>query len=61
MSGRHRLSELTKDITPERRQRVDSMKNVLLAGIRLHELRRARALTQKDRAHSLKVNLNRRP
>ena len=56
MSGRHPFSKLTKDFTPERRQRVDAMKSELLAEMPLHELRRARALTQKDLANSLKVN-----
>lgn len=56
MSGRHSFSELTKDFTPERRQRIDEMKNELLAEMPLHELRRARALTQGDMAKMLKVN-----
>ena len=56
MSGRHPYSELTKDFTPERRQRIEAMKNELLAEMPLHELRRARALTQRDLAKTLKVN-----
>ncbi len=56
MSGRHPFSELTKDFTPERRRRVDDMKRELLAEMPLHELRRARALTQRDMAKKLKVN-----
>ena len=56
MSGRHPFSELTKDFTPERRQRVDAMKSELLAEMPLHELRRARALTQREVARSLEVN-----
>ena len=36
MSGRHPFSELTKDFTPERRQRIDEMKRELLAGPRCH-------------------------
>ena len=47
MSGRHPFSELTKDFTPERRRRVDEIKRELLAEMPLHELRRARALTQR--------------
>ena len=31
MSGRHPFNELTKDVTPERRQRIDSLKSALLA------------------------------
>ena len=56
MSRRHPYSELTKDFTPERRQRIEAMKNELLAEMPLHELRRARALTQRDLAKTLKVN-----
>ena len=56
MSGRNPFSELTKDFTPERRQRIDDMKRELLAEMPLHELRRARSLTQRDLAKTLKVN-----
>ncbi|GEM_PF-330347 len=56
MSGRHSFSELTKNFALERRQRIDAMKNELLAEMPLHELRRARALTQGDMAKMLKVN-----
>ena len=56
MSGRHPFSELTKDFTPARRQRVDAMKSELLAEMPLRELRRARALTQKDLANSMSVH-----
>ena len=56
MSGRHPFSELVKDFTPERRQRIDTMKSELLAEMPLHGLRRARALTQRDLAETLKVN-----
>ena len=56
MSGHHPFSELTKGFTSERRQRIDEMKEELLAEMALHELRRARALTQRDIAKMLKVN-----
>ena len=56
MSGRHPFSELTKDFTPRRRRQVNDMKRELLAEMPLHELRRARALTQRDMAKALKVN-----
>ena len=56
MSGRHPFSELTRDFTPERRRRIDEMKRELLAEMPLHELRRARELTQRDMAKLLKVN-----
>ena len=55
MSGHHPLSELTNDFTPERRRRIQAMKDKLLADMPLHELRRARALTQQDLAETLKV------
>ena len=55
MSGHHPFSELTKDFTPERRRRIKAMKAKLLADMPLHELRRARALTQQDLAETLKV------
>ncbi len=56
MSGRHPFSELTRDFTPERRRRIEEMKGELLAEMPLHELRRARELTQRDMAKLLKVN-----
>ncbi len=56
MSGRHPFSELTRDFTPERRQRIEALKGELVAEMPLHELRRARALTQRDLAATLKVN-----
>ena len=56
MSGRHPFSELTRNFAPERRQHIDEMKSELLAEMPLHELRRARALTQRDMAEMLKVN-----
>ena len=56
MTGHRPFSELTKDFTPERRRRVDALKSKLAAEMPLHELRRARALTQRDLAETLKVN-----
>ncbi len=56
MTGRRPFSELTKDFTPERRRRVDALKSKLATEMPLHELRRARALTQRDLAETLKVN-----
>ena len=50
MSGRHPFSELTKDFTPERRRRIDAMKRALVSEMPLHELRRAREMTQRDLA-----------
>ena len=56
MSGRRPFTELTKDFSPERRQRIDEMKRELLAEMPLHELRRALELTQRDLARLLNVN-----
>ena len=56
MSGRHPFRELTKDFAPERRRRIDAMKQELLAEMPLHELRRARALTQQELAETLRVS-----
>ena len=55
MSGRHGFDELTKDFTPERRARVDARKAGLRAAMPLHELRQARAMTQKAVGDVLKV------
>ena len=55
MSGRHAFDELTKDFTPERRARVDARKAGLRAAMPLHELRQARAMTQKAVGAVLKV------
>ena len=56
MSGRHPFRQLTEDFTPERRGRIDDIKKELLAEMPLHELRRARELTQVEVAKTLKVN-----
>ena len=56
MSGRHLFDELTKDFTPERRARVNSRKAELRAAMPLHELRQARAMTQKAIGDVLNVN-----
>jgi DNA-binding XRE family transcriptional regulator len=56
MSGRHPFSQLTDDFAPERRQRVDAMTRDLLAEMPLHELRRARVLTQQELAETLDVS-----
>ncbi len=55
MSGRHAFDELTKYFTPERRARVDARKAELYAAMPLHELRQARAMTQKAVGDVLKV------
>lgn len=56
MSGRHPFQELIKDLAPDRRRRIDAIKRDLLARMPLHELRRARALTQQELAERLKVS-----
>ena len=56
MSGRHPFRGLTKDFAPERRGRIEAMKQELLAEMPLHELRRARSLTQQDLAETLHVS-----
>ena len=56
MSGRHAFNELTKDFTPERRGRIDGRKAELRAAMPLHELRAARAMTQKAVGKTLHVN-----
>ena len=54
MTGRHPLQELTKDLAPDRRRRIDAIKRDLLKRMPLHELRRARALTQQELAERLR-------
>ena len=56
MSGRNAFKHLTKDFTPERRARVDARKAELRAAMPLHELRQARAMTQKAIGEALNVN-----
>ena len=56
MSGRRAFTDLTKDFTPERRERVDARKAALRRAMALHELRRARAMTQKALGQKLNVN-----
>ena len=50
MSGRHPFPEPTGDFAPELRRCIEAMKQELLAEMPLHELRRARALTQQKLA-----------
>ncbi len=56
MSGRKPFSELTESFTPQRRQHIEAIKRDLLAEMPLHELRRARELTQQDIANVLQVS-----
>ena len=56
MSGRHAFRDLTKALAPERRARIDARKAALRGTMPLHELRRARAMTQKAVGEALNVN-----
>ncbi|MYJ73321.1 MAG: helix-turn-helix domain-containing protein, partial [Rhodospirillaceae bacterium] len=56
MTGRSKFRNLTKDFTPEQRARVEARKAELRAAMPLHELRKARAMTQKALGDALNVN-----
>ncbi|MXW92268.1 MAG: helix-turn-helix domain-containing protein [Rhodospirillaceae bacterium] len=56
MTGRSEFRDLTKDFTPEQRARVEARKAELRAAMPLHELRKARAMTQKALGDALNVN-----
>ena len=56
MTGHREFRDLTKNFTPERRARVEARKAELHAAMPLHELRKARALTQKALGEALNVN-----
>lgn len=56
MSGHRPFNELTKGFSPERRERVEATKAELRAAMPLHELRQARAMTQKALGETLHVN-----
>lgn len=55
MTGRNNFRDLTRDFKPERRRRVEARKVELRAAMPLHELRRARALTQQAIGEALQV------
>ena len=48
MSGHHPFSKLTKEFTPERRQRINSMRNEILAEMPLTKPHQARELAQRN-------------
>ena len=56
MTGHRPFSDLTRDWSPARRKRVKDGTDQLLQEMRLHELRRARELTQLELARKLNVN-----
>ena len=55
MSGHRAFTGLTKYFPPERRKRIEDRKKDLRAAMPLHELRQARAMTQKAVGESLNV------
>ncbi|MCY3752558.1 MAG: XRE family transcriptional regulator [Alphaproteobacteria bacterium] len=55
MSGRRAFGELTKEFSPKRRARVDTRKAELRAAMPLHELRQARAMTQRAVGEVLQI------
>ena len=55
MSGLNDFRELTNSFTPERRKRVEARKEELRAAMPLHELRQARAMTQRALGEALRV------
>ena len=56
MTGRSAFRDLTDDFTPERRARVEARKAALREAMPLHELRKARAMTQEAVGEALNVN-----
>ena len=56
MAGRNAFRDLTDDFTPERRARVEARKAALREAMPLHELRKARAMTQEAVGEALNVN-----
>ena len=56
MTGRHPFHDLTKDFKPERRARVEARKAEFRTAMPLHELRQARAITQKALGDVLNIN-----
>ncbi len=56
MTGRNAFRDLTDDFTPERRARVEARKAALREAMPLHELRKARAMTQEAVGEALNVN-----
>lgn len=50
------FSDLTKDITPERRKRIEAKKAEMCAVMALHDVRRSKAMTQKALGKTLNVN-----
>ena len=56
MTGHRPFSELTRNLTPERRARVAAKAAALREAMTLEELRNARSLSQEEVAANLAVN-----
>jgi len=56
MSGHHDFGRLTEQFPSDRRERIEGIKGELRLSMLLHELRQARAMTQRAVGESLKVN-----
>jgi predicted transcriptional regulator len=56
MTGQRPFSELTRNLTPERRARVAAQAAALREAMTLEELREARSLSQEEVAANLAVN-----
>ena len=55
MTGRNAFSNLTKDLSPERREAIDARKVVLREEMDLYELRQAIGISQEQLAEQLQV------
>jgi len=49
------FSDLIKDITPERRKKIEAKKAEMRAAMGLHDVRRSKAMTQKALGETLNV------
>ena len=56
MAGHHPFAQLTEELAPASRARIEVRKGELRAAMLLHELRQARAMTQKSVGEALNVN-----
>ncbi len=56
MTGHRPFGDLTRGFSPAERARVEEKKAAMRAALPLHELRQARALTQKALGETLGVN-----
>lgn len=55
MSGHHAFSKLTENFPPERRERIEARKKEFRSAMAMHELRQARAMTQRAVGEVLNV------